>query len=138
MGGQSAGGNLAAAAARQALEHGAPSVALQVLHYPPLELVTPLRDKSSALGAKAVLKPWMGEVFDNAYVPDAAQRRDRLVSPVWGTNADGIAGIAPAVVVTAEFDRLRDEAHHYAESCRRWAHWPSTSRCRTWTTGTTS
>jgi acetyl esterase len=61
------------------------------------------------------MKPWMGEVFDTAYIPDPAQRRDRLASPAWGDNADGTAGIAPALVVTAEHDRLRDEASRYAE-----------------------
>jgi acetyl esterase len=115
VGGQSAGGNLSAAAARLALERRTPTVALQVLHYAPLDLVTPLRDKPSTIGARAVMKPWMGEVFDTAYVPDRAQRLHRLASPAWGANADGIAGIAPAVVVTAEHDRLRGEAHRYAE-----------------------
>jgi acetyl esterase/lipase len=114
VGGQSAGGNLSAAAARLALEHGGPAIALQVLHYPPLDLVTPTRDKPSPAGARAVMKPWMGEVFDTAYIPDPAQRRDRLASPAWGPNADDIAGIAPALVVTAEMDRLRDEALRYA------------------------
>ncbi len=116
VGGQSAGGNLAAAASRLALENGGPAIALQVQHYAPLDLVTPTRDKSSPLGAKAVLKPWMGEVFDTAYIPDAADRCDRLASPAWGTNPAGLVGIAPAVVVTAEQDRLRDEARRYAHA----------------------
>ena len=115
VGGQSAGGSLSAAASRLALENGGPAISLQVLHYPPLDLVTATKDKHSALGAKAVLKPWMGEVFDTAYIPDPAHRRDRLASPAWGTNADDIEGIAPALIVTAEYDRLRDEARRYAE-----------------------
>ncbi|GAS90338.1 alpha/beta hydrolase [Mycolicibacterium brisbanense] len=115
VGGQSAGGSLSAAAARLALERGGPAIALQVLHYPPLDLVTATRDKSSPLGAKAVMRPWMGEVFDTAYIPDPAQRADRLVSPAYGDNADGIDGIAPALVVTAEYDRLRAEAWRYAQ-----------------------
>ncbi|OCB48543.1 carboxylesterase [Mycobacterium vulneris] len=114
VGGQSAGGSLSAAASRLALENGGPRIALQVLHYPPLDLVTATRDKHSPLGAKAVMKPWMGEVFDTAYIPDRARRRDRLASPAWGTNADGLDGIAQALIVTAEYDRLRDEAQRYA------------------------
>ncbi len=115
VGGQSAGGSLSAAAARLALERGGPAIALQVLHYPPLDLVTATRDKNSPLGDKAVMRPWMGEVFDTAYIPDPAQRADRLVSPAYGDNADGIDGIAPALVVTAEYDRLRAEAWRYAQ-----------------------
>lgn len=119
VGGQSAGGNLSAAAARLALEGRAPVIALQVLHYAPLDLVTATRDKTSIIGAQAVMKPWMGEVFDAAYIPDLTQRQHRLASPAWGANADGIVGIAPAVVVTAEHDRLRDEAHSYAQKLHR-------------------
>jgi acetyl esterase len=115
VGGQSAGGNLSAAAARLAHENGGPRIALQVLHYAPLDLVTPTRDKPSTAGRRAVMKPWMGEIFDTAYIPDPAQRRDRLASPAWGDNADGLAGITPALVVTAEHDRLRDEARRYAD-----------------------
>jgi acetyl esterase len=115
VGGQSAGGSLSAAASRMALENGSPAIALQMLHYPPLDLVTATSDKPSPLGSKAVLQPWMGEVFDTAYIPDRGRRRDRLASPAWGPNADDITGIAPALVVTAEFDRLREEAKRYAD-----------------------
>jgi acetyl esterase len=114
VGGQSAGGNLSAAASRMALENGGPAIALQMLHYPPLDLVTATAEKHSPLGSKAVLQPWMGAVFDTAYVPDRVQRRDRLASPAWGTNGDDLTGIAPALVVTAEFDRLCGEGKRYA------------------------
>lgn len=114
VGGQSAGGNLAAAASRLALENGGPRVSLQVLHYPPLDLVTRAKDKPTPLGRKAVLKPWMGAVFDTAYVPNRETRRHPLASPAWGSNGDGLTGIAPALIVAAEYDRLRDEARAYA------------------------
>jgi len=117
LGGQSAGGGLAAAAARQALEQGGPAIALQVLHYPPLDLATPAKDKPSAI-AKPVLRPWMGEVFDNAYVPDPAARTDRLVSPAAPGDTADLTGIAPAVVITPEYDRLRAEGERYAQRLR--------------------
>ena len=116
VGGQSAGGNLSAAVSRMALTHDGPSIALQVLHYAPLDLVTATDRKRSPRGAKAVMKPWMGEVFDTAYIPDHKRRRDPLASPAWGDNADEIAGIAPALVIACEYDRLRDEAAAYAKS----------------------
>jgi acetyl esterase len=114
VGGQSAGGNLSAAAARLALENAGPRLKLQVLHYAPLDLVTRAKDKKARGGRKAVFRPWMGEILDTAYIPDANKRRDRLASPAWGTNGDDIKGIAPALVITAELDRLRDEAALYA------------------------
>ena len=115
VGGQSAGGSLAAAASRLALENDGPPIALQVLHYAPLDLVTATKDKLSPLGDAAVMRPWMSDVFDTAYIPDRRQRRDRLASPAWGNNGDDVQGIAPALVVTAEYDRLRAEAAAYAE-----------------------
>lgn len=115
VGGQSAGGGLSASAARLAVETGGPQLALQVLHYPPLDLVTPAGQKRSPI-RKPVLRPWMAAVFDQAYVPDPELRRNRLVSPAWDRNAEGIEGIAPAVVVTCEHDRLRDEAASYARA----------------------
>lgn len=117
VGGQSAGGALAAGAARLALENGTPAITLQVLHYPPLDLVTPAREKSAGR-KRVVISPWLGEIFDTAYVPDRSQRRDRLASPGWGSNGEGIEGIAPALVVTCEVDRLRAEGIRYAEALR--------------------
>ncbi len=70
IGGQSAGGNLSAAAARLALESGGPQLELQVLHYAPLDLVTRAKHKCTPAGRKAVFKPWMGDILDTAYIPD--------------------------------------------------------------------
>ena len=113
VGGQSAGGALAAAVARLSLEQGGPRLALQVLHYPPLDLATPAPDKKAAI-AKPMLRPWMGEVFDSAYVPDVAARQHRLVSPASSADTADLTGIAPAVVITAEYDRLNAEGVRYA------------------------
>ena len=120
VGGQSAGGGLAAAVARQALEardDEAPSIALQVLHYPPLDLATDARDKRAAI-AKPMLRPWMADVFDSAYVPDPRRRTDPLVSPAHPSDTADLTGIAPAFVVTAEYDLLRAEGVRYAERLR--------------------
>ncbi|MCQ9181603.1 alpha/beta hydrolase [Streptomyces sp. IBSBF 2953] len=114
VGGQSAGGGLAAAVARQAHEQAGPEIALQVLHYPPLDLATPARDKKSAVD-KPVLRPWMGEIFDASYVPDPRERAHRLVSPAGASDTADLTGIAPALVITAEHDLLRAEAVRYAE-----------------------
>jgi len=120
VGGQSAGGSLAAAVARQALEQGGPALALQVLHYPALDLLTPRRAKRSSI-ARPMLRPWMCDVFDNSYVPDRAQRADRLVSPANPLDTANLTGIAPAVVITPEQDILHLEAKRYAERLQRHA-----------------
>jgi acetyl esterase len=114
VGGQSAGGGLAAAVARQALEHGGPTIALQVLHYPPLDLTISAKDKRSVI-AKPTLRPWMGAIFDGAYVPDPAARADRLVSPANPADTADLRGIAPALVITPELDRLHAEGQRYAQ-----------------------
>lgn len=117
VGGQSAGAALAAATARQALEQGGPPIALQVLHYPPLDLTIRTRDKPAAI-ARPMLRPWMGEIFDNAYVPDPAERADRLVSPANPADTADLTGIAPALLITPEHDRLHAEGLRYAERLR--------------------
>ncbi|MCX4766533.1 alpha/beta hydrolase [Streptomyces sp. NBC_01275] len=114
VGGQSAGGGLTAAVARQALEQGGPSIALQVLHYPPLDLSTSAKDKKAAV-AKPMLRPWMGDMFDTSYVPDKSERAHPLVSPAGAADTTDLTGIAPALVITAEYDLLRNEATRYAE-----------------------
>jgi acetyl esterase len=112
VGGQSAGGSLAAAVARLALEQAGPAIALQVLHYPPLDLVTSERNKHVAVKPTFALP--MGDLFNVVYIPAPEARRDRLASPVWGPNADEISGIAPALMITCELDVLHDEGVAYA------------------------
>ena len=133
VGGQSAGGSLAAAVARLALERGGPAIAAQVLHYPALDLSTPGRDKTSTI-AKPMLRPWMGEVFDGAYLPDRAARADRLVSPAGAADTADLTGIAPALVLTPAHDRLHAVRGTPAGG---WARCWSTGTCRTPTTATT-
>ncbi|MER6179846.1 alpha/beta hydrolase fold domain-containing protein [Streptomyces sp. NPDC001652] len=117
VGGQSAGGGLAAAVARQALEEAGPEIALQVLHYPPLDLATGARHKRAAV-ARPMLRPWMADVFDTSYIPDVRQRRDRLASPAHPSDTADLKGIAPALIVTAEYDLLKAEAQSYADRLR--------------------
>ena len=114
IGGQSAGGALTAAAARTALEEGGPPIALQVLHYAPLDLTIPAGHKTSPI-RKPMLRPWMGEVFDTAYAPDPSVRSDRLISPAGVADTADLTGIAPAVVIAAENDILRAESRRYAD-----------------------
>ncbi|SFS82233.1 alpha/beta hydrolase [Saccharopolyspora flava] len=121
VGGASAGGSLATAVARQARDAGGPHLALQVLHYPSLDLMTPVREKlrERDRSEPTFLKPWMGAVFHDSYLPDRALGADPLASPAHGDNDRDLAGIAPAVVITAELDLLRAEGVRYARSLER-------------------
>jgi len=117
VGGQSAGGAIAAGAARMARDIGAPRVDLQVLHYAPLDLVTPGEAKP-AKGPRAMITPWLCELFNTAYIPDHRCRRLPLASPAWAENLHDVTDLAPAVVITCELDRLRDEGLRFAEALR--------------------
>jgi len=118
VGGQSAGGAIAAAVARKAWQGGGPGIRLQVLHYPPLDLTVSATEKRSPL-ATPMLRPWMSEVFDTAYAPNPRHRADPLVSPASAADVTDLSGIAPAVVIAASDDILRDEDERYARRLER-------------------
>ncbi|MFD3838621.1 alpha/beta hydrolase [Streptomyces sp. NPDC058642] len=112
VGGHSAGANLTAAVCRLARERGTFSPRLQIIDSAPLDQVADPATKQSLI-AKPLLSPQLMRTFTAAYVPDAADRADPLVSPAL---ADDLAGLPAALVITAENDRLRDEGDAYAKA----------------------
>src|SRR5690348_8650044 len=112
VGGHSAGANLTAAVCRMARDRGAFTPRLQVIDSAPLDLLADPATKQSTI-AKPLLTPQLMRVFTAAYVPDSADLAHPLVSPGL---ADDLAGLPPALVVTAENDRLRDEGDAYAKA----------------------
>lgn len=110
IGGQSAGGNLAAGVCLAVRDLGGIAPVLQILNYPPLDLAADPATKT-ARTPHPLIRPSLAKVFNNAYLPDPATRTDPLASPLL---ADDLAGVAPALVITAEHDLLRDEADQYA------------------------
>ncbi|MCC8429793.1 alpha/beta hydrolase [Reyranella aquatilis] len=110
IGGDSAGGNLAAAASIWARDHGGPKLLMQLLAYPVTDAVArteSYRRYEDGYGLNAVTMEWF---FDH-YTPDKASRGDWRVSPL---RAASLAGLPPALVVTAGYDPLRDEGRAYA------------------------
>ena len=110
IGGDSAGGNLAAAASIWARDHGGPKLLMQLLAYPVTDAVAradSYRRYEDGYGLYAVTMEWF---FDH-YTPDKANRGDWRVSPL---RAASLAGLPPALVVTAGYDPLRDEGRAYA------------------------
>jgi acetyl esterase len=111
VGGDSAGGNLAAVVAQQSVLRGLPAPALQLLLYPALDLVgrRPSRD---LFGEGFFLTEDDIIWYREHYTPDPAIRSSPLVSPLL---ASDLSGLCPAHIVTAGFDPLRDEGNEYAD-----------------------
>jgi acetyl esterase len=109
VGGDSAGGNLAAVVAVEAVRSGLP-LAFQLLVYPGTDLSR--RTESRRLfGHDFYLTERFMDQCSDAYVPDRDQRTDPRASPLLG---EVPPGLAPAYVATAGFDPLRDEGEAYA------------------------
>ncbi|HEY0582892.1 MAG TPA: alpha/beta hydrolase [Chloroflexota bacterium] len=109
--GDSAGGNLAAVVALEARDRGGPEIAYQVLIYP----VTDYRfDYPSYLenGEGYLLTTEGMRWFWGNYLASAEQGRDPRAAPM---RAADLSGLPPALVITGEFDPLRDEGEAYAE-----------------------
>jgi acetyl esterase len=107
--GDSAGGNLAAVCALRAREEKLP-LALQVLIYPVTDAgLTHPSHTENAEGylLEAKLMRW----FVDCYTRGGADVSDWQISPL---RAPDVAGVAPALVITAEYDVLRDEGEAYA------------------------
>lgn len=116
VGGDSAGGNLAAVVSL-ALRDSGPPIAFQLLVYPvaDLTLTHPSIDENAE--GYFLTKETM-EWFRGHYLREgAAEPRDPRVSPLHAP-ADALPGLPPALVITAEFDPLRDEGEAYAEALR--------------------
>lgn len=108
--GTSAGGNLAAAVALRARDEGGPDISLQVLVYPVVD-ATMSSASYRTLATGYLLDREMMEWFWEQYVPEPDDRLHPWASPLHATS---LAGLPAAVVVTAEFDPLRDEGEAYA------------------------
>jgi acetyl esterase len=111
--GDSAGGNLAAVVAQLARDAGAPKLAAQLLVYP----ATDFRDDDERYPSRAenaegyFLTRADMEWFARNYAEEADDADPRL-SPITGE----LEGLPPAVVVTAQYDPLRDEGDAYARA----------------------
>ena len=114
VGGDSAGGNLAAVVSRLARESGAPPPVLQLLLYPVTD-VSRKRPSYRLFGEGFFLNEEDMDWYRDRYLPDPAAFSDPRASPLL---AEDLAGLPPAYVATAGFDPLRDEGEAYAEGLR--------------------
>ncbi len=111
VGGDSAGGNLAAVVSLLARDQGGPSLIYQVLIYP----TTDLRGQAASINENAdgyLLTKQDMTWFTNHYLPNEDEKLNPQASPLL---ASDLSGLPPALVITAEFDPLRDEGEMYAD-----------------------
>ncbi|HEY0603827.1 MAG TPA: alpha/beta hydrolase [Herpetosiphonaceae bacterium] len=114
VGGDSAGGNLAAVVAMMARDRGGPKLSFQLLIYPATDFSTefPSRQENAAgpiLDTETMI--W----FRDHYLNGEADMTNPLASPLL---ASDFHGLPPALVITAEYDPLRDEGEAYAEKLK--------------------
>jgi acetyl esterase len=114
VGGDSAGGNLAAAVTLLSRSNGGPALAAQVLVYPNTDYrgdTESMRDGDDPVLFNRRSVAW----YWGHYLADPEDGRNPLASPLL---ADDLRGLPPALVITAEYDPLRDEGERYAERLR--------------------
>jgi len=113
--GDSAGGNFAAATALRLRDEGGPRIIGQLLIYPVTDhysVETPsYRENAEGYGLTRDTMIW----FWDHYLSEPSQASDPLASPLRATD---LSNLPPALVVTAEYDPLRDEGEAYAAKLR--------------------
>jgi len=114
VGGDSAGGNLATVMALMARDRTGPRLALQVLIYPVTDHDLDTRSYRENATGYILTREGM-RWFWNHYLASEAQGREPYASPL---HAASLAGLPPALVITAEYDPLCDEGEAYAARLR--------------------
>ena len=115
VGGDSAGGNLAAVIALMARDGDLPAVAFQLLVYPVTDLGM-THDWYKRVTEGVPLTSRTMDWFIDHYLPGSKDRVDWRASPL---RAPDLSGVAPALVLTASYDPLCDEGVAYAERLER-------------------
>jgi len=114
VGGDSAGGNLAAVVALDARDRGGPRLALQLLVYPAADMSMdwPSAERhATQLPLTRAAMDW----FIAHYLRSKADEADWRASPL---RASSLKGLPPALILTAGFDPLCDEGEAYAKALR--------------------
>jgi acetyl esterase len=115
VGGTSAGGTLAAVVALMARDRGGPNVAYQLLVYPATTSELTSKSQREFADDGYILSRADMEWFWGHYLASEADRTNPYACPAY---AKTLRGLPPAMVITAEFDPLRDEGEAYAARLR--------------------
>ncbi len=114
VGGDSAGGNLAAAISLMARDRNSPAISFQLLVYPVIERnfdTVSYQDNATGYSLTQDGMRW----FWDQYLADDSDESNPYAAPA---QAGDLSGLPPALVITAEFDPLRDEGEAYADLLR--------------------
>ena len=114
--GDSVGGNMSAALTLIAKERSGPELAAQALFYPVTDASFDT-DSYDQFAEGYFLRRDAMQWFWDQYAPDEDQRDEVTASPLRATT-DQLAGLPPALVITAEADVLRDEGEAYGRKLR--------------------
>lgn len=112
VGGGSAGGNLATVVAMKARDESGPVIKSQLLIYPATDLYNLNSYSYQTFGQNFGLAKGLMSKTINAYIPNKESRKHSYASP---SMADSLAYLPPSLIITAEFDPLRDEGEAYAK-----------------------
>nr|WP_028663095.1 alpha/beta hydrolase [Saccharomonospora halophila] len=115
VGGDSAGGNLAAVTALVTTRRGGPAPAFQLLLYPAVDATVRRRSRDLFADGFFLTDEEMTWFVDQ-YAPEGVDRSDPTLSPLL---ADDLTGLPPTYLATAGFDPLRDEGEAYATRLRQ-------------------
>lgn len=113
VGGDSAGGNLAAVVSQLARADGITMPALQLLLYPVTNFAGDTRSKTLFSDGFFLTKTDMDWFEANYIAGSELDASSPLISPLL---TEDLSGLPPAMVVTAGFDPLRDEGNQYADA----------------------
>ena len=115
VGGDSAGGNLAAVAALMARDAGGPAIRLQVLVYPVTDYACDTGSYRTYAQGYGMLDAQSMRWFRDHYLRGEADRLDWRAAPL---RAADLSGLPAALVLTAQCDVLHDEGRTYAQRLR--------------------
>jgi acetyl esterase len=111
IGGDSAGGNMATVVALMARDRSGPKLAFQLMLFPATDFTLSSPSMEELADGYTVTKAEMLWIRDN-YVPNEADWINPLASPLL---APDLSGLPPALIITAEYDPLRDDGELYGK-----------------------
>lgn len=116
IGGDSAGASLAAGLALMARERGGPDIVAQLLFYPMMDHFDPPKPSHEENGSGYFLTLSGMRWFLDHYLPHDFDRTDPYLFPL---QCKDLRYLPPAVILTAEYDPLRDDGKCFAEQLRK-------------------